>query len=213
MRILYNAHLFLATSVPASSILSKKRRANKLLVEQLSERYVLPEDYNSPFPQTEKDESILELLVRFKQIRQAAKCFEYVLKANPLLGDKGQIARRATLVSKLSNSQRQDFVEVFNMADQEQRGVISLLDMRRFMESARKELTDDELLMMMNKANPLADGPKFDTGIGLNEFMGVMAEAEFYNLFLETFEELDKDNTGYVRAGDLDNVLLGVRDL
>ena len=210
-------------------------------MEQISKRYVLPEDYNSPFPQTEKDESILELLVRFKQIRQAAKCFEYVLKANPLLGDKGEIARRATLVSKLSNSQRQDFVEVFNMADRERRGVISLLDMRRFMESARKELTDDELLTMMSKANPLGDGPKFDTGIGLNEFMGVsaevdhtlrfcplflclwislfvghlqvMAESEFYNLFLETFEELDKENTGYVRAGDLDEVLHGVRDL
>lgn len=182
-------------------------------MEQLSERYVLPEDYHSPFPATEKDESILELLVRFKQIRQAAKCFEYVLKANPLLGDKGQIARRATLVSKLSNSQRQDFVEVFNIADRERRGVISLLDMRRFMESARKELTDEELLTMMSKANPIGDGPKFDTGIGLNEFMGVMAEAEFYSLFLETFEELDKDKTGYVRAGDLDAVLHGVRDL
>lgn len=40
-----------------------------------------------------------------------------------------------------------------------------------------------------------------------------MAESEFYNLFLETFEELDKENTGYVRAGDLDEVLHGVRDL
>ena len=174
---------------------------------------MLPEDYHSPFPPTKKDESILELLVRFKQIRQAAKCFEYVLNANPLLGDKGEIARRATLVSKLSNSQRQDFVEVFNMADREQRGSISLLDMRRFMESARRELTDVELLTMMNKANTFSDGPKFDTGIGLNEFMGVMAEAEFYNLFRETFQELDKSNTGYVRAGDLDEVLHGVRDL
>ena len=153
-------------------------------MEQISKRYVLPEDYNSPFPQTEKDESILELLVRFKQIRQAAKCFEYVLKANPLLGDKGEIARRATLVSKLSNSQRQDFVEVFNMADRERRGVISLLDMRRFMESARKELTDDELLTMMSKANPLGDGPKFDTGIGLNEFMGVSVTLSIQPLVL-----------------------------
>ena len=183
------------------------------MVDKLSERYVLPEDYVSPIAHTEKDESILELLVRFKQIRQAAKCFEYVLSAKPLLGDRGEIARRATLVSKLSNSQRQDFVEVFNIADRERRGSISLLDMRRFMGSARKELTDEELLTMMNKANPLSDGPRFDTGIGLNEFMGVMAEAEFYSLFLETFQELDRDNTGYVRAGDLDEVLHGVRDL
>ena len=40
-----------------------------------------------------------------------------------------------------------------------------------------------------------------------------MAEAEFYNLFLETFRALDKMDTGYVRAADLDRVLCGVRDL
>ena len=40
-----------------------------------------------------------------------------------------------------------------------------------------------------------------------------MAEAEFYTPFTETLQELDKDSTGYVRAGDLDEVLGGVRDL
>jgi calmodulin len=52
-----------------------------------------------------------------------------------------------------------------------------------------------------------------NNGISRDEFMGVMAEAEFYTLFTETFQELDKDSTGYVRAGDLDEVLGGVRDL
>ena len=52
-----------------------------------------------------------------------------------------------------------------------------------------------------------------DFGISRDEFVGVMAEAEFYNLFTETFSELDPENTGYVRAGDLDEVLGGVRDL
>ena len=47
----------------------------------------------------------------------------------------------------------------------------------------------------------------------LDEFMGVMAEREFYDLFTETFEALDTDKTGYVRAGDLDEVLDGMRDL
>ena len=44
-------------------------------------------------------------------------------------------------------------------------------------------------------------------------FRSVMAEAEFYYLFTETFQELDQGNTGYVRAGDLDEVLNGVRFL
>jgi len=33
-----------------------------------------------------------------------------------------------------------------------------------------------------------------------------MAEAEFYNIFTETFEELDKQNTGYARTGDLNDI-------
>ena len=49
--------------------------------------------------------------------------------------------------------------------------------------------------------------------ISREEFLGVMAEAEFYNLFKETFQELDYENTGYVKAGDLDDVLGGIRDL
>lgn len=205
---------FNAEDIPEGSILSKKRRATRAMVDQLTSRYELPEDYKVAYPKTAKDECILELLVRFKQIRQAAKCFEYVMSANPLLGNEGEIARRSMLVSKLSKSQRQDFVEVFNMADVTKSGTISLLEMRRFMESARKERTDEELVEIINKANPLVDGfNTFGTGITLNEFMGVMAEAEFYYLFTETFQELDKDNTGYVRAGDLDEVLHGVRYL
>jgi calmodulin len=47
----------------------------------------------------------------------------------------------------------------------------------------------------------------------LHEFMGVMAEAEFFYLFLDTFNALDKDNTGFVCAADLDRVLCGMRDL
>ena len=67
---------------------------------------------------------------------------------------------------------------------------------------------------MIARASPLFDvQDNKDYGISRDEFMGVMAEAEFYNLFTETFQELDKDNTGYVRAGDLDEVLGGVRDL
>ena len=49
--------------------------------------------------------------------------------------------------------------------------------------------------------------------ITFDEFMGVMAEAEFYNLFLNTFDTLDTYNSGFVRAKDLKKVLCGVRDL
>lgn len=203
---------FNVEDIPESSILSKQRRATQEMVDKLSQRYILPEDYEPNFPSTPQDESILELLVRFKQIRQAAKCFDYIVKTEPDWGNKGDIARRSFLVSKLSKSQREDFREVFSIADVNQDGKLTLLEMQKFMESARKEKTDIELLEMINKTSPLVSGAA-GYGITLDEFMGVMAEAEFYSLFTETFQVLDLDNTGYVRAGDLDEVLHGVRDL
>lgn len=216
VRVLEKARCFVfkKEDIPEGSILSQKRRANRALVDKLTERYELPKGYKSAYPSpTEKDETILELLVRFKQIRKAVRAFDYFMQSEPLLGDKGQIARRSMLVSKLSESQRQEIEDIFNMADVYGKGHISLLEMRRFMESARKERTDAELTEMINRANPSVDGTTFGVGIGLDEFMGIMAEAEFYYLFTETFQELDKDKTGYVRAGDMDQVLGGVRDL
>lgn len=120
------------------------------------------------------------------------------------------------LVQKLSEAQQKEFRDVFDMVDVKKSGMISLLEMRKFMETARQQKTDQELLEMINRANPMyAQGAASSDHaiITRNEFMGVMAEAEFYNLFTETFQELDRDNTGYVRAGDLDMVLGGVQDL
>jgi calmodulin/calcium-binding protein CML len=63
---------------------------------------------------------------------------------------------------------------------------------------------------MINKADPSVDG---NSVITATEFIGVMAEAEFYYLFKETFATMDPQNTGYVQAGKLDNILCGLRDL
>lgn len=114
------------------------------------------------------------------------------------------------LVSKLSPSQRDEFQKVFDIVDSEGRGKISLLEMKRFMNSAKQKKSDAELRAIVAKATRLGNT---DYEISRDEFMGVMAEAEFYNLFTETFQELDKENSGYVRAGDLDEVLGSVRGL
>jgi Ca2+-binding EF-hand superfamily protein/CRP-like cAMP-binding protein/thiol-disulfide isomerase/thioredoxin len=197
--------------IPESSILSKKRRATQDIVDKLNRRYELPADYTSPYTMTQRDDCILELLVRFRQIRQAAKCFEYVMNTKPKWGDSGEIARRTMLVNKLSPSQREEFEKVFDIVDVNHCGKISLLEMRRFMDSARQTKSNEELQAMIARASSqVVNG---DYAISRDEFMGVMAEAEFYNLFTETFQMLDKENTGYVRAGDLDEILGGVRGL
>lgn len=159
---------------------------------------------------SQANERVISLLVRFKQIRRAARCFEYIMKTKPKFGDVGEARRRALLVSKLTRYQRSEFTELFKLIDQSGDGFISLLELRRAMESVGQERSDDELLQMINNANPEIDG---NTEINFSEFMGMMAEAEFYYLFIETFEALDSNKSGFVSAGDLNRVLCGVRDL
>ena len=196
--------------IPESSILNRKRRATRDMVDKLNRRYELPADYTPEYAVNERDDCILELLVRFRQIRQAAKCFDYAMNTETNWGDQGEIARRSMLVSKLSSSQRDEFQKVFEIVDSQGSGKISLLEMKRFMNSARQKKSDYELRVIIARAT---NAQNTDYEISRDEFMGVMAEAEFYNLFTETFQELDKENTGYVRAGDLDEILGGVRGL
>jgi len=199
--------------IPETSILSKERRATEDMVRQLSQRYELPDGYQTDFfPKT--NEQVLDLLVRFKQIRQATKGFEYILRVEPQFDNRSESIRRSILVAKLSKSQRDEFREVFNMADVRQRGKISLLELKQFMSSAgRHHVSDTELSKIIYKANPSYVNGASARFITLDDFLGVMAEAEFYYLLKDTFQELDKSNTGYVKAGDLDEVLGGVRDL
>lgn len=166
----------------------------------------LSEDRISTF-----NESVLSLLVRFKLLRHAARCFEYITTTNPQWGDEGQSYRRSLLVSKLSLAQRQEFIEVFRLIDISKDGKISLLELKRALEASEvNSYTDEEIMDMINKADPTVDG---NTEMSFDDFMGVMAEAEFYYLFKDTFAALDPHNSGYVQAGKLDRVLCGLRDL
>jgi len=158
----------------------------------------------------EANDRVISLLVRFNAIRRAAKCFQYIIKSRPNFGDAGENRRRALLVNKLTRSQREEFSDLFRIIDSSGDGVISILELRRAMESVGEKRSDEQLREMITGANPNIDG---NEEIRKTEFMGVMAEAEFYYLFLDTFEMLDVNKTGYVSAGDLDRVLCGVRDL
>lgn len=158
----------------------------------------------------ENEDAIIPLLVRFKLIRHAARCFDYIMKTNPRWGDPGELRRRSMLVSKLTAAQREEFTDVFKIIDQSGDGVIELYELKRVMESIGEPKSDEEILDMINKGNVSVDG---NQEITYQDFMGLMAEAEFYHLFRDTFGALDKRNSGYVKASDLDRVLCGMRDL
>jgi Ca2+-binding EF-hand superfamily protein/thiol-disulfide isomerase/thioredoxin len=156
------------------------------------------------------EDLIIPLLVRFKLIRHAARCFDYIVKTQPKWGDAGELRRRSMLVSKLTPAQREEFTDVFKVIDSSGDGLIELIELKRVMESIGEVKTDEEILEMINKGNVAMDGNQVIT---YQDFMGVMAEAEFYHLFKDTFGALDKHNSGYIKASDVDRVLCGMRDL
>eukprot|EP00562_Extubocellulus_spinifer_P004452 CAMPEP_0178529646 /NCGR_PEP_ID=MMETSP0696-20121128/32440_1 /TAXON_ID=265572 /ORGANISM="Extubocellulus spinifer, Strain CCMP396" /LENGTH=654 /DNA_ID=CAMNT_0020161367 /DNA_START=147 /DNA_END=2111 /DNA_ORIENTATION=- len=153
---------------------------------------------------------IVALLMRFKLLRHASRCFEYIMGTQPKFGNPGEVGRRTLLVSKLSPLQREEFRNVYELIDNDNDGLVSVLELKRALESVGTERSDEEIFDMINKANPAIDG---NTEISEADFMGVMAEAEFYYLFMETFSSLDKNNIGFLKASDLDQVLCGMRDL
>ena len=162
-------------------------------------------------PSYSSNNAVLSLLVRFKLLRQAGKCFEYILDTSPKWGDKGEVSRRSLLVSKLTPAQRSEFMDVFRMIDSDHDGTITMPEMKKVLDAiGHDQRSDAEIQEMINKADPSVDG---NSEITVKEFMGVMAEAEFYYLFKETFATLDPQNSGYVQAGKLDNILCGLRDL
>lgn len=61
------------------------------------------------------NDQVISLLVRFKQIRQATRCFDYICKSRPNFGDAGEARRRALLVSRLSRRQREEFTDLLKI--------------------------------------------------------------------------------------------------
>jgi calmodulin len=159
---------------------------------------------------TQSNDAIFNLLTRFRMIRQVSQCFRYIVNTRARWGDDGIRSRRNLLVRRLSPSQRTQFLDTFKIIDSSGDGKISLLELKRVMESIGEEKSDDELTTLFNKAHDAIDGESILTE---QDFMGIMAEAEFYYLFRDIFASLDTNGSGFVKAKDLDRVLSGVRDL
>jgi calmodulin len=155
-------------------------------------------------------EVIIPLLQRFKLIRLVTRCFEYIVGNRLRFGVETARRRRSMLVNLLSQSQQVEFTDAYNLIDSDGDGEITLMELRRLMDSIGEAKSDEELVSLIETSHQEMDGRQVIT---YPDFMGLMAEAEFYHLFLDTFRALDTRDLGYVRAKDLDRVLCGVRDL
>ncbi len=157
-------------------------------------------------------ETFVPLLMRLKLIRSITRCFDYTVKYKLKFGDSGSRRRRNILVDVLSPMQRTYIEDAFRLIDEDQSEQINLRELRRVMESVGEDKTDAELLDVIENRNyaPWQDDTKTITK---EDFFGLMAESETYQLFIDTFKTLDPKDTGFVRAKDLDRILCGVRDL
>eukprot|EP00522_Entomoneis_paludosa_P005427 CAMPEP_0172473534 /NCGR_PEP_ID=MMETSP1065-20121228/68903_1 /TAXON_ID=265537 /ORGANISM="Amphiprora paludosa, Strain CCMP125" /LENGTH=660 /DNA_ID=CAMNT_0013231709 /DNA_START=550 /DNA_END=2532 /DNA_ORIENTATION=+ len=170
----------------------------------------------------ERHDTMFNVLRRFKMIRQLNKVFEYIELSNLKWGDSGIRNRRRMLVKRLSPGQREEFSETFDMIDQDNSGEISFMELRSVMDSVLDSKTDGELLDMLSTGTRVGEVETKSTKLPDDEgrpeltkqdFLGIVAEAEFYFLFRDVFRALDAEETGFVKARELDRVLCGVRDL
>jgi calmodulin len=158
-----------------------------------------------------KTASIIPVLEKFKLIRLISRCFDYIVASGAEWGNPAVRKRRSLLVSRLPRSQREEFVEAFNLVDTNGDGGISMRELQAVMETIGEEKSEDEV----NEIIPhgYTEGANGEDVMSLQDFIGIMAEVEFYYLFRDVFASLDKRNAGFVKAADLDRVLCGVRDL
>ena len=177
-------------------------------------------------PQSTTTDSIFNLLRRFKMIRHVSKCFDYIALTGARWGESGTRNRRSMLVSRLAPAQLDEYSETFDLIDIDESGQISLLELKRVMESVGNHKTDDELMELISKSvrstttTPVnvkeeqsSSSSSSLPGLNKEDFLGIMAEAEFYYLFRDIFQSLDPQDSGFVKARDLDRVLSGTRDL
>ena len=115
------------------------------------------------------------------------------------------------LVNVLGPLQRQEIADAFKLIDEDGDKEITLIELKRLLSSIGEERTDQELLEVIGSTH--LDGMDDKKVMTVEDFTGLMAEAEIYYLFLDTFRAMDPSDTGFVRAKDLDRVLCGVRDL
>jgi len=174
--------------------------------DELADQSALPVPA-SPYKQTAREEVLLPLLIRFKRVRRASKTFDYISKTKPSFQDQAQIRRRSMLASKLPPTTYAEFKEIWNIIDKNNDGKLSLLEMKEFMESVGDEKCSAKLQTIIDAYQTPDAEMSYDT------FMGLMAEAEFYFLFTDMFNALDKFDSGYVRLQDLEDVLSGMTDL
>jgi calmodulin len=152
--------------------------------------------------------SVMSVLKHFQVVEQAGRVtYPHLLETVNTWGRKKHISRRLKFIDMLTPVQTDSLESLFRIVDRDEDGLIDMFDLRAVLDSVKVEEED-----------AIDDEPP---RLGLNgfkkmtskEFIGIAAEAEFYDLFDETFGGLDVEGNGYVRVEDVTDLLRGLKSI
>lgn len=148
-------------------------------------------------------------IVRFKLLRSAVRAFEHAFRRSSSWGNAQEQALVQALVAGLSARQVEDYKLAFKIFDSDGNGRVEASELSKAMAIFKVTgktgaLSTAELDEMIDKANPNVNG---NTVLYEEDFIAMMAEAEYSSFFLEAFALLDVNGYGFVEAGQLKAVL------
>lgn len=141
--------------------------------------------------------SPLPVMQRLRLLQSVIRAFDQAAARTPKWGDTAEILYRQGLVAQLTDYQRKEFEQTFELLDRDQDGSISVNDLAALMIAIGRHPDALELANMINKANPEVEG---NTNLKLEHFLALMAQAEFSAMFLEAFKLLDPQGHGWVES-------------
>lgn len=139
----------------------------------------------------------LPVMQRLRLLRSVVRAFDQAAARAPKWGDAAEISYRKGLVAQLTSYQRQELKQTFALLDRDGDGSISVTDLAALMIAVGRRPDAVELASMINKANPEIEG---NTNLRLDDFLALMAQAEFSAMFLEAFKLLDPESHGWVES-------------
>ena len=142
----------------------------------------------------------LSLMQRLRLVRSVVRAFDQAAKRSPKWGNPAEKAYRAGLVAQLTDYQRDEFLDTFKILDRDCDGTIGPKDLAALMSAVGRDLGEDELVSVINKANPEVENNK---DITAEDFLALMAQAEYSAMFLEAFALLDPYGHGWVESEQL----------
>lgn len=143
------------------------------------------------------DTSSLSVMQRLRLIRSVVRAFDQAAARTPSFGDPAEKAYRAGLVAQLTVYQVSEFEQTFSLLDRNGDGFLGIEELANLMRAVGRTPSEEDLRAMMNKANPEIDGNDM---ISSDDFLALMAQAEFSSMFLEAFKLLDPDGLGWVES-------------